>query len=548
MASKIISLSMVKNEQDIIEPFIRHHSKLVDCMFIMDNNSVDDTKNIILKCARELGNIIVTNSSEFSYNQAERMTKMLHHVQRAVSADYVLFLDADEFLSFKDKQSLEAVLSTIPKHGVGHFPWQTSVLHPEDLEDQVADVPKTMLWKRARENDPVFCKVVLRLDGGPADQLAVSQGNHYAMVIQDGRALKSVTFTNPLYHFPVRSTQQITCKGVVGWMAYMGKDPTANAAIVRYGGAGGQWAKIFDNVVTNRPPVGTSLCEASMEYALWYPDIDWNRDAIKTFPFFDYERKYSTGEYAEPTVVIARSWEKQLEKRSQIDFKRPDSLAGDGAGASSFDAKWHWDQLFVDVAPFKYIAERYEPKSVLDIGCGIGAYLDIFKKYGAEVVGVDGIPKSASILKDSEYIVHDLSQPFFYDKLYDVVVCVEVLEHLTEGQSIDILNTIVKHAGNTIVFSAAVPGQNGENHINCQPIGYWLEKFSDLGWIPDVTESLGIRAISSMSWFKHNLVVLHKGEDRSGINKLVADGNKPFRFWTQEAGIRQEAFVEPIGG
>jgi hypothetical protein len=80
---RIISLSMVKNEQDIIEPFIRHNSRYVDFMIIVDNASVDLTRRIAIDCARELKTIIIAGSEEFAYNQAERMTRLLHYCQSA---------------------------------------------------------------------------------------------------------------------------------------------------------------------------------------------------------------------------------------------------------------------------------------------------------------------------------------------------------------------------------------------------------------------------------------------------------------------------------
>jgi hypothetical protein len=95
---RIISLSMVKNEQDIIEPFIRHNARFVDGMVILDNASVDATRRIAMLCARELGTIIVTDNDEFAYAQGERMTRMLHVCESAFFADFILLLDADEFI------------------------------------------------------------------------------------------------------------------------------------------------------------------------------------------------------------------------------------------------------------------------------------------------------------------------------------------------------------------------------------------------------------------------------------------------------------------
>src|SRR5215471_12056770 len=95
---RVISLSMVKNEQDIIEPFVRHNLRFVDCMIVLDNGSVDETRTILVECARELGSVIFADSHEFAYKQSERMTRFLHGCQSAFFADFVLLLDADEFI------------------------------------------------------------------------------------------------------------------------------------------------------------------------------------------------------------------------------------------------------------------------------------------------------------------------------------------------------------------------------------------------------------------------------------------------------------------
>jgi len=104
---------MVKNEQDIIEPFIRHNARYLDYMVILDNSSVDETRRIVLDCARELKMIMLADDSEFAYNQPERMTRLLYHVQTAFLPDFVFMLDADEFISAKDRVALMRVLDTI---------------------------------------------------------------------------------------------------------------------------------------------------------------------------------------------------------------------------------------------------------------------------------------------------------------------------------------------------------------------------------------------------------------------------------------------------
>ncbi len=540
---RLISLSMVKNEQDIIEPFIRHNARLVDCMIILDNASVDDTRRIAVECARDLGNVVVGDSEAFGYTQSERITRLLHGCQAAFFADYVFFLDADEFIGAASRAALIKGLDTVPSGAVGLMHWQTFVLAPNRPS---ADPPRSMRHRRAKEM-PVYHKAVLRLDGACKPGLVVRQGGH-DVVAGDNEVLPQVKLdTLPLLHFPVRSREQLMAKSVVGWMAYLARSPDA-----RQSAHGFQWRGAFDRVVAGA--LGPSdLSDLSMQYAQDRPASDWHRDARRAAPPANYRRLHSTGRSADPVGVIARSWERSLvPSPALLDLRRPDTVGTEpGIVATSFDAAWHWDHLFADVAPFRFIAEMLCPGSVLDIGCGVGAYLQLFHRLGAEtIVGVDGVPDEATALNPADYLCRDLSMPLELGRMFDVVLCVEVAEHIQPDRTDTLLESIVRHAGQAIVFSAAAPGQPGNGHINCQPLAHWLDRFAAKGWAPTLAHSLGMRALASMSWFRRNLVVLQRGASQDGAAAaLAAIAAKPFTWHGQAPGIRQMPFLEsgPLG-
>ena len=116
------------------------------------------------------------------------------------------------------------------------------------------------------------------------------------------------------------------------------------------------------------------------------------------------------------------------------------------------------------------------PKSVLDVGCGKAEWGSIWGLFITDVWGVDiAAPVGPGLIK------HDLRCPLSLDRDFDLVLCLETGEHLPEESADTLVNTCVKHS-QTIVFSAAVPGQAGKGHINCQPHEYWHEKFSDRGY------------------------------------------------------------------
>ncbi len=330
---------MVKNEQDVIEPFLRHNASLLDALVLLDNASHDNTRDIALACARELGNVVVGDSAEFSYLQSERMTSMLACCQEAFRADYILFLDADEFLSVSDRRALEIALSPIPRGGVGLVPWRTFVIRPGQ-EDAVAADPPHGFTHRRRAELPQFQKAVLRLDGRPASGLVVEQGNHNVLV--NGQALASSQLEGlHLMHMPVRSGRQLAAKGVVGWTAYMARNPRA-----RKENYGFQWREAFDRVVAQGyAALSDDIAAISFGYAQTRPPADWNTDTVaETLPFA-YARQYSDGVFADPLSLVARAWERFL---AEAPPRGADELA-----------------------PLRFIIEKHQVRRILQISCGL---------------------------------------------------------------------------------------------------------------------------------------------------------------------------------
>lgn len=136
------------------------------------------------------------------------------------------------------------------------------------------------------------------------------------------------------------------------------------------------------------------------------------------------------------------------------------------------------------IVPF--VTDIFRPKSVVDVGCGIGTWLNTYQKYGAEkILGLDGdhVPRQ-DMLIDEEYFrpidlnsIHKLNIGRF-----DLVNCLEVAEHLPEESAQMFVETLAS-LSDVIVFSAAIPGQFGQNHFNEQYPDYWQELFSRYGFV-----------------------------------------------------------------
>lgn len=301
-----LSLSMVKNEQDIIEAFVRHNIRLLDYMVIVENGSVDATGQILLQLAEEFDNLILAEEDGFAYNQSERMTRWLSEYQVRFGADYVFALDADEFLDVHGDVPFHSVLQEIPEGGYGLIPWCTYVLTPEADHAGIADPLRAMNFRRSQELPPRF-KSVIRLDGKSAEDLEITQGNH-AVRSKSGRDIAGKRLDGlQLLHYPLRTFDQAKAKSVVGWMAYVAIDPRVSETK-----KGDQWRVNFDAFVSGKAIDHRALCEMSMLYTQDPRIIDWNSDAVKESSRLVYERHYSTGEGLDAAQLIARSWEESV--------------------------------------------------------------------------------------------------------------------------------------------------------------------------------------------------------------------------------------------
>ena len=131
------------------------------------------------------------------------------------------------------------------------------------------------------------------------------------------------------------------------------------------------------------------------------------------------------------------------------------------------------------------VLELVQPSSVIDVGCGTGEWLSVFEEHGVEDVwGVDGgwVSKKRLEIAEERFVPFDLEQPFHMDRRFDLVVSLEVAEHLPQ----ECANTFVEsltRLGPVVLFSAAIPHQDGANHINCQWPEYWAERFDEKDYV-----------------------------------------------------------------
>jgi hypothetical protein len=164
------------------------------------------------------------------------------------------------------------------------------------------------------------------------------------------------------------------------------------------------------------------------------------------------------------------------------------------------------------------IMNLIKPKSVLDVGSGTGTWLKAFEEAGIqEYCGLDGnyVDRSQMQIPAEKFMATDLNKPWTLGKKYDLVISLEVAEHLPESSADAFVESLVNH-GDTILFSAAIPGQGGQGHRNEQWPEYWQRKFSKHGfYFHDVIRPRIWDNEKVNWWYRQNIFLVNRNKENS---------------------------------
>jgi len=131
------------------------------------------------------------------------------------------------------------------------------------------------------------------------------------------------------------------------------------------------------------------------------------------------------------------------------------------------------------------VMERVAPRSVVDLGCGHGIWLQTFARHGVEdYIGVDGdwVPPEKLHFPPERFVAHRLDKPLRLGRRFDLAVSLEVAEHLPQRGARRFVQNIAALAP-CVLFSAAVPYQRGTDHVNEQWPEYWAALFAEHGYV-----------------------------------------------------------------
>lgn len=147
----------------------------------------------------------------------------------------------------------------------------------------------------------------------------------------------------------------------------------------------------------------------------------------------------------------------------------------------------------------KKIIKKYNPRRVLDVGCAMGHYIAELRKNNIEAFGIDvseyAINNSLEPIKQFISQIDLISEDLpFSDEFFDLVICLETLEHIPLSKLENVINRIQKVLTKTGIMIISTPNpelserwRNDLTHINIHDWKTWKSILRKYGPVEKVT-------------------------------------------------------------
>lgn len=213
---KIVTITMVKDEEDIIEVFARYTLKYAYKMVVIDNGCSDATIPILENLISEGKPIELYSEADCYYDQERIENKYLKKVAEEESFDFIIPLDADEFLYPENGDF--SILDNLSDNQLILIDWLTYCL---DKDKTIVNPIKDI--SLVRRGEKPYTKIIVPKKIITKD-FNLEMGHHDA-VTEFGKVTESRI---KMAHFPVRSKEQIRHKM---FMAKIGQLMSENESV-----------------------------------------------------------------------------------------------------------------------------------------------------------------------------------------------------------------------------------------------------------------------------------------------------------------------------
>lgn len=171
------------------------------------------------------------------------------------------------------------------------------------------------------------------------------------------------------------------------------------------------------------------------------------------------------------------------------------------------------------------LIDHYGPfRSAVDVGCGTGTFLSVLTRLGTErVLGVDGdwVDRNFLDIDASDFIQHNLETDLEINEKFDLAICLEVAEHLSDDIADSLIASLTRMS-DLVLFSAAIPGQGGNGHINERWQSYWARKFKKNGFESfDIIRPTLWSSADVLYWYRQNTIVYRRSEETETVTRTA---------------------------
>jgi SAM-dependent methyltransferase len=153
-------------------------------------------------------------------------------------------------------------------------------------------------------------------------------------------------------------------------------------------------------------------------------------------------------------------------------------------GTLAYGRSEHWQSFFGGIAD--HIINDIAPRTVLDAGCAMGFLVEALRDRGVEAYGIDiseyAISKVRPDIKPF-CRVGSVTDPM--ESQFDLIVSIEVLEHLSQEDAIKAVRNLCASTSD-FIFSSTPQDYDEATHFNVQPPEWWTEVFGRQGFFRDV--------------------------------------------------------------
>lgn len=212
---KIVSITMVKNECDIIELFVRHNLQVLDEMYIIDHLSTDTTVDILKKLQEEGLPIHILKYNSEAYPHGWLMTKVQEMIIKENKADFIVFIDVDEFIFSDSKEFISDLLDKNEKSS--YLIYELNYEVKEGDEDKDLPLHEKLTY---RINQVGASKSIMNVAYHENNPIQCAEGGHSLYKAHAGDiTLRHIA--SHLAHFPYRSKEQTLskiCQSAIGYL------------------------------------------------------------------------------------------------------------------------------------------------------------------------------------------------------------------------------------------------------------------------------------------------------------------------------------------